>query len=437
MAKVYREKDYEKYAHSIQKAINNQECAIKQKHIRSAIIGTFETQSPKIFWVYALRTPYLENRFVAWKLCLVVHRVLREGHPLCLEDSQKHAKELTDMRAFWNHLNDDYCEMIGLYASLLINKLHFHNIYPRFPGDLTVTSEEFNSIVGSDINKAFDMAIEIMNYLDQILDLQEGVFSTISLTRYTLITTTEECRLAPIIICIEESSKLYEYSARLLDILHSKLQPDILIEAKGRFMTQFTALKTFFEYCNEIPYFTNSVSIPLLPKDPPEFTVKDVSEYVNEQASAPPIIEYENEPIYEAILVDTETNDENNTNLPLQATEYDEKEFLMAECENLRRQIDILNSKYYRDTSLLKDKISILENDLALKESELKNEKQEKENLLKRIQEDAETQDSKSLIHEEMDKLCLKIHDNNKQEGRRTKSTKKNLRVSFNIPENN
>lgn len=76
----------------MQKAINHQECAVKQKHIRSAIIGTFQTQSPKIFWAYALRLPYLENKFVAWKLCMVVHRVLCEGHPLCLEGSQKYTK---------------------------------------------------------------------------------------------------------------------------------------------------------------------------------------------------------------------------------------------------------------------------------------------------------------------------------------------------------
>lgn len=40
---------------ALQKAINGQECPVKQKHVRSAIIGTFQTQSAKIFWAYGLR----------------------------------------------------------------------------------------------------------------------------------------------------------------------------------------------------------------------------------------------------------------------------------------------------------------------------------------------------------------------------------------------
>lgn len=34
----------------------------------------------------------MDDRIVAWKLCHVVHKVLREGHPLCLVHSQRHRK---------------------------------------------------------------------------------------------------------------------------------------------------------------------------------------------------------------------------------------------------------------------------------------------------------------------------------------------------------
>ncbi|KAJ8981654.1 hypothetical protein NQ317_000882 [Molorchus minor] len=82
---------------ALQKAINGQETPIKQKHVRSAIIGTFHTQSAKTFWAYALRLPAMDDRIVAWKLCHVVHKILREGHPLCLVDSQRHRKDLDEI----------------------------------------------------------------------------------------------------------------------------------------------------------------------------------------------------------------------------------------------------------------------------------------------------------------------------------------------------
>lgn len=139
-------------AQALQKAINGNETPVKQKHVRSAIIGTFHTQSAKVFWAYALRLPAMDDRIVAWKLCHVVHKVLREGHPLCLVDSQRHRKDLDEIGKLWGHLKEGYGKMIKLYTALLINKLEFHKRNPRFPGHLGVTDEELESIAGNNIN---------------------------------------------------------------------------------------------------------------------------------------------------------------------------------------------------------------------------------------------------------------------------------------------
>ncbi|KAI4460994.1 huntingtin interacting protein 1 [Holotrichia oblita] len=86
---------------AITKAINAHEVPVKQKHVRSAIIGTFQQQGGHIFWSIALRLPTLDDRIVAWKFCHVLHKVLREGHPLCLVHSQRHRNELDEMGKLW------------------------------------------------------------------------------------------------------------------------------------------------------------------------------------------------------------------------------------------------------------------------------------------------------------------------------------------------
>lgn len=94
----------------------------------------------------------MDDRIVAWKLCHVVHKILREGHPLCLEQSQKHRHELNEIGKLWGHLHEGYGKMIRLYTALLITKLEFHKRNPRFPGHLGVSQEELDSICGADIN---------------------------------------------------------------------------------------------------------------------------------------------------------------------------------------------------------------------------------------------------------------------------------------------
>ena len=133
MAKLYSERDLDKYVstkqrhcfaynnpttmiknyentnaflqtQALSKAINSQETPVKQKHVRSAIIGTFHTQGATSFWAIALRLPAMDDRIVAWKFCHVVHKILREGHPLCLVHSQRHIKDLDEIGKLWVRL---------------------------------------------------------------------------------------------------------------------------------------------------------------------------------------------------------------------------------------------------------------------------------------------------------------------------------------------
>ncbi|KAG5887496.1 hypothetical protein JTB14_023682 [Gonioctena quinquepunctata] len=426
-------------AQALNKAINGNESPVKQKHVRSAIIGTFHTQSAKIFWAYALRLPAMDDRIVAWKLCHVVHKVLREGHPLCLVDSQRHKKDLDEIGKLWGHLKEGYGKMIRLYTSLLINKLQFHRRNPRFPGHLGVTPEELESIAGNDINNYFEMTIEMFDYLDHILELQEAVFGSLNMARSNSMTSAGQCRLSPLVPCIQDACKLYDYCVKIMFKLHMTLPPDTLSGHRERFLKQFKALKKFYESTSNLQYFKDLIAIPPLPENPPNFLIMgDFRTYVTQEVVVPQEPEHEEEPIHEGNLIDTTDDGQmdnhssnNGVNLAAHQEIISEREFLRSQCEKLRHEVNGLMAKNEKDVTKLQDKIMHLETDLATKESELLQERQVKEDLLNHSFAIAQSQDSEQKVKsEKFDKLkdlYVKLRDEHIQKIREKAEVEKKL----------
>lgn len=137
---------------SITKALNPVEAALKVKHARAAIIGTFRTNGGQMFWTVSLRQPLMDNRFTAWKFCHLLHKILREGHPLCIEHSMRHRGMLIELGKLWGHLTDGYGVCIHAYTKLLVTKLEFHQRNPQFPGNMTLSKVEWDHLGGNDIN---------------------------------------------------------------------------------------------------------------------------------------------------------------------------------------------------------------------------------------------------------------------------------------------
>lgn len=81
--------------------MNGIEMPLKVKHARAAIIGTFHTQGAHSLWAVCLRQPLQDNRITAWKFCHLLHKVLREGHPLCCQHSMRHRAMLTELGKLW------------------------------------------------------------------------------------------------------------------------------------------------------------------------------------------------------------------------------------------------------------------------------------------------------------------------------------------------
>lgn len=206
---------------SINKAINTQVVAVKEKHARTCILGTHHEKGAQTFWSVVNRLPLSSNAVLCWKFCHVFHKLLRDGHPNVLKDSLRYKSELSDMSRMWGHLSEGYGQLCSIYLKLLRTKMEYHTKNPRFPGNLHMSDRQLEEAGESDVNNFFQLTVEMFDYLECELNLFQTVFNSLDMSRSVSVTTAGQCRLAPLIQVILDCSHLYDYAVKLLFKLHS------------------------------------------------------------------------------------------------------------------------------------------------------------------------------------------------------------------------
>uniref|UniRef100_A0A8C6U212 Huntingtin interacting protein 1 n=1 Tax=Neogobius melanostomus TaxID=47308 RepID=A0A8C6U212_9GOBI len=223
------------------------------------------------FWAAVNRLPLSSNAVLCWKFCHVFHKLLRDGHPNVIKDSMRNKADLTDMSRMWGHLSEGYGKLCSIYLKLLITKMEFHIKNPRFPGNLQMSNRQLEEAGENDVNNFFQLTVEMFDYLECELNLFLGVFNSLDMSRSVSVTAAGQCRLAPLIQVILDSSHLYDYTVKLLFKLHSCLPADTLQGHRDRFQEQFKKLKSLFYRSSNLQYFKRLIQIPQLPENPPNF----------------------------------------------------------------------------------------------------------------------------------------------------------------------
>ncbi|GIY04453.1 huntingtin-interacting protein 1 [Caerostris extrusa] len=348
---------------SISKAINCQESPVKEKHVRSAIIGTFTEKGAGTFWSVVMKLPLQGNPIVCWKFCHVLHKVIREGHHNAVLDSQKYQTSIKDLGKLWGLLKDGYGRLIQCYCALLIAKLEFHRKNPRFPGNLSVTDEQLDDIGERDVNVFFQLSCEFFDYMDEILALQSA-----DMSRSNSMTNCGQCRLAPLIPCIQDSSQLYDYTVKVL-------------------------LQQFYLSASNLQYFKHLIHVPLLPEKPPNFLIaSDLSAHVSPVVILPPHTDTpENETVdmnlpspdvLEGIFHRNDHHQRNGSSSPDQISEKDMLiERLNREIELLKMDIQRLRIEYERKIDDLKRQMIAIDAQISEQDQIIQNLRDENEKL--------------------------------------------------------
>ncbi|XP_029111394.1 huntingtin-interacting protein 1-like isoform X3 [Scleropages formosus] len=274
---------------SINKAINTQEVAVKEKHARTCILGTHHERGAHTFWAAVNRLPLSSNAVLCWKFCHVFHKLLRDGHPNVIKDSLRNKADLNDMSRMWGHMSEGYGKLCSLYLKLLITKMDFHVKNPRFPGNLQMSDRQLDEAGENDVNNFFQITVEMFDYLECELNLFLGVFSSLDMSRSVSVTAAGQCRLAPLLQVILDCSHLYDYTVKLLFKLHSCLPADTLEGHRDRFQEQFKKLKNLFYRSSNLQYFKRLIQIPQLPENAPNFLrASALSEHISPVVVVPP-----------------------------------------------------------------------------------------------------------------------------------------------------
>uniref|UniRef100_A0A673UMC2 Huntingtin interacting protein 1 n=1 Tax=Suricata suricatta TaxID=37032 RepID=A0A673UMC2_SURSU len=407
---------------SINKAINTQEVAVKEKHARTCILGTHHEKGAQTFWSVVNRLPLSSNAVLCWKFCHVFHKLLRDGHPNVLKDSLRYKNELSDMSRMWGHLSEGYGRLCSTYLRLLRTKMEYHTKNPRFPGNLQMSDRQLDEAGESDVNNFFQLTVEMFDYLECELNLFQTVFNSLDMSRSVSVTTAGQCRLAPLIQVILDCSHLYDYTVKLLFKLHSCLPADTLQGHRDRFMEQFTKLKDLFYRSSNLQYFKRLIQIPQLPENPPNFLrASALSEHISPvvvipaEASSP-----DSEPVLEKDdLVDMDASQQNlfdNKFDDIFGSSFSSDPFNFNSQNGVNKEEkDHLIAQLYRDISELKARLENMKTEsqravLQLKGrvSELEAELAEQQHLRQQAVDDSE------FLRTELDELKKKREDTEK-----------------------
>uniref|UniRef100_A0A8C2ISC2 Huntingtin interacting protein 1 related n=1 Tax=Cyprinus carpio TaxID=7962 RepID=A0A8C2ISC2_CYPCA len=177
-----------------------------------------------IFAKNHLDLPLSSNAILSWKFCHVVHKLLRDGHPNV--DSRGHTASIRQMGTLWGNLHDRYGHIVALYAKLLCIKIDFHLKHLEIPPNLETPEQVLDKAIAIDINKVFDMTSEVLEYMEAALKLQETVFRQMESSSTSSTTPVGKCRLAPLVLVVQDCGPLYHFLVKLLFKLHSRIPLD-------------------------------------------------------------------------------------------------------------------------------------------------------------------------------------------------------------------
>lgn len=105
-----------------------------------------------------------------------------------------------------------------------------------------IEDKDLVELAANNIDTYFQLCCDFFDYLDEILALQNSIFVTMDRGRSNSMTESGQLKLAPLVLCIQESNQLYDFCVKFLFKLHDNLPSDILEGHRERF------LKIFKEY---------------------------------------------------------------------------------------------------------------------------------------------------------------------------------------------
>jgi len=251
-----------KLQEAVFKATQSKEEPSKHKHIRTCVNETWV--NPSRVFDEILKRPLAEKEIALYKSLVLVFHLLREGHPQALAEAARRENLFTSWGDLYKTASTDYGPVIAGFVQLLINKIQFHKTFPELKGDINLQDYKHKAN-RNDPKTKFSLVAKLLDLQKNCMVFQQKVFQTQNL---------KSCKLSGIIPTIKEAYAIYHLTVALLQDLVDSTDNVAVNSLIDNFYQQYPVLYKFFFTSASIPYLTQHLSIPTLPRDPPNFVKK-------------------------------------------------------------------------------------------------------------------------------------------------------------------
>ncbi|CAH8496110.1 unnamed protein product [Schistosoma turkestanicum] len=258
----------------ILKGITDHEVPPKQKHIRGIILATFSWRSSSFFYDTALKLAIYTNPVVCWKFLYVIHKLFRDGHRECINDGLRHATRVSQLQSAWSNHATKCGYPIVDFCQLITRKIRLHRKYGILPGSLELTPSELKSCLSAQLDHLFQFSVDLMDMLEETLRFKDVVFLSVEGIQAASFTPSGQCKLIPLVQCIQDAAALYELSVQVIFKLHELLGNGTMSGHRERFRDLHISVKKFFENVSHMQYFRSFVHIPSISQNPPNFCIQ-------------------------------------------------------------------------------------------------------------------------------------------------------------------
>lgn len=267
---VDKEKAEQELSQNVKKAVTAEEVAPKAKHVRKCILYTWDYHTALSVYNSLRVLPILSDEIMTFKALILVHKVIQEGHACAIKEGQNQVGWLeTCSRTMGSEGARGYSSLIRSYVNFIIAKLRFHKNHPEFNG--LFEYEEYISLKGiDDPNEGFETINDLMTLQDQIDSFQKLIFAHFKMSG------NNEVRISALVPLVKESYGIYRFITSMARALHRKTGAvEALEPVRQRYNAQHYNLRKFYYECSNLKYLTTLITVPKLPRDPPDLLKQD------------------------------------------------------------------------------------------------------------------------------------------------------------------
>ena len=212
-----------------------------------------------------------------WKFLIVFHRLMQDGDAAVISGSLKHSSLIDEVcRSHAQLAKSSYGQLVGKYGRMILGKLAFHSRNQSVPGNFGMK----NKLETVEAGELFEMGVEFLDQLEATCVFMKSIFNSFELGNKSIsLTAAGQCRLAALVPCTHDTSRLLELTTNLIRLLHLALPFDTLEGHRQRFHMIHKELRKLYEDMSHILFLRSMVQIPRLAEDITHFfeTLKAMS----------------------------------------------------------------------------------------------------------------------------------------------------------------